>query len=105
MFFAGEESEGSVTCGGQDQTRLESEPGQQDETREYRESGFTGGGATMGPILAGFVLLPWLGFQSSFVLSAAVYAALALLTCEKQSWSFTETSWNRADCALAARSY
>jgi predicted membrane-bound spermidine synthase len=44
-------------------------------------------GAAIGPILAGFVLLPWLGFQSSLVLSAAGYAALALLTCEKQSWS------------------
>jgi len=44
-------------------------------------------GAAVGPILAGFVLLPWLGFQLSLVLSAAGYAALALLTCEKQSWS------------------
>ena len=44
-------------------------------------------GAAVGPILAGFVLLPWLGFQSSLVLFAAGYAALALLTCEKQSWS------------------
>ena len=44
-------------------------------------------GAAIGPILAGFVLLPWLGFQSSLVLSAVGYAALALLTCEKQTWS------------------
>src|SRR4029077_3721774 len=44
-------------------------------------------GAAIGPILAGFVLLPWVGFQSSLVLSAAGYAALAFLTCEKQSWS------------------
>src|SRR5947208_11157025 len=44
-------------------------------------------GAAIGPILTGFVLLPWLGFQSSLVLSAAAYAALALLTCGKQSWS------------------
>ncbi|PYM01597.1 MAG: spermidine synthase, partial [Verrucomicrobia bacterium] len=44
-------------------------------------------GAAIGPILAGFVLLPWLGFQSSLVLFAAGYAALALLACEKQSWS------------------
>src|SRR5207244_11710548 len=28
-------------------------------------------GAAIGPILTGFVLLPWLGFQSSLVLSAA----------------------------------
>src|SRR5438046_10354190 len=44
-------------------------------------------GAAIGPILAGFVLLPWLGFQSSLVLFAAGYPALALLTCEKQSGS------------------
>src|SRR5437868_4383351 len=44
-------------------------------------------GAAIGPILAGFGLLPWFGFQSSLVLSAAGYAALALLSCEKQSWS------------------
>jgi len=44
-------------------------------------------GAAIGPILGGFVLLPWLGFQSSLILSAAGYAALALLTCEKQNWS------------------
>ncbi len=44
-------------------------------------------GAAIGPILAGFVLLPWVGFQSSLVLSAAGYAVLAFLACEKQSWS------------------
>jgi len=44
-------------------------------------------GAAIGPILAGFVLLPWLGFQSSLLLSATGYAALTLFTCQKQSWS------------------
>src|SRR5438874_2241361 len=44
-------------------------------------------GAAVGPILACFVLLPWLGFQSSLILSAIAYAALALLTCDKQTWS------------------
>jgi spermidine synthase len=44
-------------------------------------------GAAIGPILACFVLLPWLGFQSSLILSAIAYAALALLTCDKQTWS------------------
>ena len=39
LFFAGEESESGVTCGGQDQTRLESEPGQQDKTPEYWANG------------------------------------------------------------------
>src|SRR3989440_2031979 len=44
-------------------------------------------GAAIGPILACFVLLPWLGFQSSLILSAIAYAALALLSCDKQTWS------------------
>jgi spermidine synthase len=44
-------------------------------------------GAAFGPILAGFVLLPRLGFQSSLILCAAVYAGLAVLTSRGQSWS------------------
>ena len=44
-------------------------------------------GAALGPLLAGFVLLPGLGFQSSLILCAAVYAGLGLLTSQKQSWS------------------
>ena len=44
-------------------------------------------GAAVGALLAGFVLLPRLGFQSSLIFCAAVYAGLALLTSQKQSWS------------------
>jgi spermidine synthase len=44
-------------------------------------------GAACGPLLAGFVLLPRLGFQSSLIFCAAAYAGLALLTSQKQSWS------------------
>ncbi len=44
-------------------------------------------GAAFGPILAGFVLLPRLGFQSSLIFCAAVYAGLAVLTSQKRSWS------------------
>jgi predicted membrane-bound spermidine synthase len=44
-------------------------------------------GAAFGPLLAGFVLLPRLGFQSSLIFCAAVYAGLALLTSQKQNWS------------------
>jgi predicted membrane-bound spermidine synthase len=44
-------------------------------------------GAALGPLLAGFLLLPRLGFQSSLIFCAAVYAGLALLTIQKQSWS------------------
>jgi hypothetical protein len=40
-------------------------------------------GAAVGPLLVCFVLLPWLGFQSSLILSAAGYAGLAVLASEK----------------------
>ena len=40
-------------------------------------------GAAIGPLLAGFVLLPRLGFQSSLIFCAAVYAGLAVLTSQK----------------------
>ena len=49
-------------------------------------------GAACGPLLAGFVLLPRLGFQSSLIVCAAVYAGLALLTSEKQNWSLRSAS-------------
>jgi spermidine synthase len=51
---------------------------------------FNTGGAALGPLLAGFVLLPWIGFQSSLILSAAAYAGLAILASEKRSWSFRQ---------------
>ncbi len=44
-------------------------------------------GAAIGPLLAGFVLLPQLGFQTSLILSAAAYAVLALLISQKSNWS------------------
>jgi predicted membrane-bound spermidine synthase len=44
-------------------------------------------GGACGPLLAGFLLLPRLGFQSSLILGAAGYAGLALLTSQKQGWS------------------
>jgi len=43
-------------------------------------------GAAIGPLLAGFVLLPRFGFQTSLILSAAAYAALALLISQKSTW-------------------
>ena len=48
-------------------------------------------GAALGPMLAGFVLLPRLGFQSSLIFCAAVYAALAVLTSQK-NWSLRRFS-------------
>jgi spermidine synthase len=44
-------------------------------------------GAALGPLLAAFILLPRLGFQSSLILAAAIYAALALLTAATHGWS------------------
>jgi len=47
-------------------------------------------GAATGPLLASFVLLPSIGFQSSLVLCAAAYALLAVLCNERGAWSFRE---------------
>jgi len=49
-------------------------------------------GAACGPLIAGFLLLPRLGFQSSLIFCAGVYASLALLTTQKQSWSLRRIS-------------
>src|SRR5204863_1918588 len=43
-------------------------------------------GATLGPLLAGFVLLPRLGFQSSLIFCALAYTVLACLTSQRRSW-------------------
>jgi len=44
-------------------------------------------GAAFGPLLAGFILLPRLGFQSSLILCAVAYGGLAVLATQRQSWS------------------
>jgi MFS family permease len=44
-------------------------------------------GAAIGPLLAGFILLPHFGFQTSLILSAVAYAVLALLISQKSNWS------------------
>jgi spermidine synthase len=49
-------------------------------------------GAACGPLLAAFLLLPRLGFQSSLICCAAVYAGLALLMSQKESWSVRRLS-------------
>jgi spermidine synthase len=49
-------------------------------------------GAATGPLLAGFVLLPRLGFQSSLILCAILYVALAGLTSERENWSLRRWS-------------
>src|SRR5438477_3183644 len=44
-------------------------------------------GAAIGPLLASFVLLPSIGFQSALLLCSAGYAFLALVASERSDWS------------------
>ncbi len=44
-------------------------------------------GAALGPLLVGFVLLPSLGFQTSLIIAAGGYAALAIFTTERATWA------------------
>ncbi|MFL6597994.1 MAG: hypothetical protein ACJ8KF_08550 [Chthoniobacterales bacterium] len=44
-------------------------------------------GAAIGPLLASFVLLPALGYQTSLICCAAGYALLSLLVSERAAWS------------------
>jgi predicted membrane-bound spermidine synthase len=46
-------------------------------------------GAAFGPLLAGFVFLPRLGFQTSLIASAALYAVLATLAIRQRLPGFT----------------
>src|SRR5438094_2735027 len=48
---------------------------------------FNTAGAAIGPLLAGFVLLPKLGFQSSLIICAVVYGLLCLAISRKDNWS------------------
>jgi spermidine synthase len=45
-------------------------------------------GAAIGPLVASFVLLPVLGYQTSLIWCAAGYALLSLLVIERTAWSF-----------------
>ncbi len=45
-------------------------------------------GAAAGPLLAGFALLPTIGFQSSLVFCSVGYALIGILVSERSSWSF-----------------
>jgi predicted membrane-bound spermidine synthase len=49
-------------------------------------------GAALGPLLAGFVLLPSLGFQTSLIIAAAGYAVLAIATTDRTNWSLRQPS-------------
>jgi spermidine synthase len=48
---------------------------------------FNTAGAAIGPLLAGFVLLPKLGFQSSLIICAIGYGILCLTISRKENWS------------------
>jgi spermidine synthase len=48
---------------------------------------FNTAGAAIGPLLAGFVLLPKLGFQSSLIICAVGYGLLCLTISRKENWS------------------
>jgi len=48
---------------------------------------FNTAGAAIGPLLAGFVLLPKLGFQSSLIICAVGYGLLCLTISQKDNWS------------------
>src|SRR5438309_2460441 len=48
---------------------------------------FNTAGAAIGPLLAGFVLLPKLGFQFSLIICAVVYGLLCLVISRKDNWS------------------
>jgi predicted membrane-bound spermidine synthase len=48
---------------------------------------FNTAGAAIGPLLAGFVLLPKLGFQSSLIICAVGYGLICLTSSRKESWS------------------
>jgi len=48
---------------------------------------FNTAGAAIGPILAGFVLLPTIGFQSSLIFCAFGYSILALLVIGRAFWA------------------
>jgi hypothetical protein len=48
---------------------------------------FNTAGAAIGPLLAGFVLQPKLGFQSSLIICAVGYGVLCLTISQKVNWS------------------
>jgi spermidine synthase len=50
---------------------------------------FNTAGAAIGPLLAGFILLPRLGFQTGLVICAVVYFILAILISRGADWAKT----------------
>ena len=51
-------------------------------------------GAAAGPLVASFILLPSIGFQSSLILCAAGYGLLGMLAVDRSAWSLrTPRGW------------
>jgi spermidine synthase len=50
---------------------------------------FNTAGAAIGPLLAGFILLPRLGFQTSLVICAVVYFIFGILISRRADWAKT----------------
>jgi len=48
---------------------------------------FNTAGAAVGPLLASFILLPTVGYQSSLICCAAGYALLSIVVTERPTWS------------------
>jgi spermidine synthase len=48
---------------------------------------FNTAGAAVGPLVASFILLPTLGYQTSLICCAAGYALLSILVTERAAWS------------------
>ena len=57
-------------------------------------------GAAIGPLVASFVLLPALGYQTSLICCAAGYALLSIIVTERAAWSIAPASRDHPRCAL-----
>ena len=47
---------------------------------------FNTAGAALGPLVASFVLLPTIGYQTSLIMCAAAYGLLAFISSEREQW-------------------
>jgi spermidine synthase len=63
---------------------------------------FNTAGAAIGPLLAGFLLLPRIGFQTSLIVCAIVYAILGLVVVILPGYAFARVPRNKQRDATAA---
>ena len=57
-------------------------------------------GAALGPLVAGFLLIPWIGMERSFFVLPLIYAAVALLVVDFH-WRVSPRRWLEVGLALA----